>query len=237
LGGYKGFPRRIFFSLDGTSIVAATGDLECRKTQLNIWLDSRKSGPDHVWESQSGGHFLATTLSPDGTLLAINRDQVEIYEFPSLRLVAKLPITLGIRAVACFSRDGQVLAVAGDDGIIRLFRPRSGILLKTIVGDGHAVLSLAFSPDGSRLAAGLDGPARVDLWHVPSGKRLTPLAMPTDLLSVPSLSFSPDCRTLGAAGSSASYLGSVFLFPLGPIDKLGKKGEPEVGEQGSAAAK
>ena len=77
-------------------------------------------------------------------------------------------------------------------------------------------MSLAFSPDGTRLAAGLAGTPRVDVWHVKSGKRLAPLALPSDSQSVGALAFSPDQRTLAAAGIGGT--GCVFLFPLEPVD-------------------
>jgi eukaryotic-like serine/threonine-protein kinase len=218
LGGYYGFARRIFLSPQGTSVVAATGDLNGRRAQLNFWFDSQVTRAARTWESNRPGDFWATTVSPDRRLLATNRNQVEIYEFPSLRLVSKLPVDLGRRPAACFSPDGRLLAVSGDDGTIHVFRPRTGTRVGTFVADGHAALSMAFSPDGSRLAAGLDGGARIDLWHVATGKRLTSMAMPTDLLSVDGLAFAPDGRTLAAAGARDVSHGSVFLFPLEPVE-------------------
>jgi WD40 repeat protein len=218
LGGYYGFARNIFLSPQGTSVVAVTSDQYGRRTQLNFWLDSNGTRPVQTWESNRPGDFWATTLSPDQRLLATNRDQVEIYEFPSLRLVSKLPVDLGRRPAASFSPDGRLLAVASDDGKIHLFQPQTGARVRTLTSDGHAALSLAFSPDGSRLAVGLDGGARADLWHVPTGKRLTSLAMPTDLLSVNGLAFAPDGRTLATAGASDVCHGSVFLFPLESVD-------------------
>jgi WD40 repeat protein len=220
LGGYYGFARKVFLAPQGTSVVAATGDQYGRRSQLNFWLDSNATRPVQTWESNRSGDFWATTLSPDQRLLATNRNQVEIYEFPSLRLLHRLPVDFGKRAAACFSPDGRLLALSADDGTIHVFQPQTATQVGNFVADGHAALSLAFSPDGSRLAAGLDGGARVDLWHVPSGKRLTSLAMPTDLLSVDGLAFAPDGRTLAAAGARDASRGSVFLFPIDPVDAL-----------------
>jgi serine/threonine protein kinase/WD40 repeat protein len=225
LDGYYGVANKILMSPDGENVVASTGNRFRKRTQLNFWLGTHGGRADQIWESKHVGDFVASALSPDGKLLATNRDQVEIYEFPALRLVKTLPFDLRGGAI-CFSPDGQMLAAAGEDGIIHLCHPRLGDCAQTLVADGHMVLSLAFSPDGTRLAVGVDGGTRVDLWHVASGKRLAPLAMPNDLVSVTDLSFSPDCRTLAAAGSIQREAGSVFLFPLDSVDKLAKKGQP-----------
>jgi WD40 repeat protein len=235
LDGFYGFARKVFLSSEGQTVVGVSGDKYQLRSQLNFWLDPRATRPLQTWESNRPGDFWATTLSADQKLLATNRDQVEIYEFPSLRLLRKLPIELGRRAAACFSPDGRLLAVSTDDGTIQLFEPQTGVRVRTLASDGHAAMSLAFSPDGSRLAAGLDGGARVDLWHVPSGKRLTSLAMPTDLLSVNGLAFARDGRTLAAAGGRDVFHGSVFLFPLEPVDDAAgasvRSAEPADGAQ------
>ena len=156
LDGYFGVANRILMSPDGENVVASTGNQFRKRTQLNFWLGTHGGCADQIWESEQVGDFVATSLSPDGKLLATNRDQVEIYEFPGLRLVKTLPFALRGGAI-CFSPDGQMLAAGGEDGIIHLCRPRLGDCARTLVSDGHMVLSLAFSPDGTRFAVGLDG--------------------------------------------------------------------------------
>jgi eukaryotic-like serine/threonine-protein kinase len=217
LDGYEGVAHRILLP-DGNHVVAATGSIGGEHIQLSAWLGPHGGHADRTWEPTRAGDFLATTLSSDGKFLATNRGDVEIYQFPSLRLVERLPVDAGRCTAICFSRDGGLIAAAFHDGTIRLWQPRSRRPPRTLMGDGHVPLSLAFSTDGTRLAVGLNGAARVDLWHVPSGKRLAPLAMPTDLPSVTALSFSPDGRALASAYSTVGRRGSVLLFPIGKVD-------------------
>ena len=52
-----------------------------------------------------------------------------------------------------FSPDGKSVATAIDDSHIRLWNATTGAALRTLEKDKGEVLSLAFSPDGKRLAA------------------------------------------------------------------------------------
>jgi WD40 repeat protein len=221
--GYAGLlPQRIFLSPNGEYVVAVTSEANPRHMRLNVWQTRQPGRPVYTRDSGHPGDFLATTLSPDGKLLVTNRGGLEIHDFPSLRLIKGLPGDVSPNPVACFSPDGRLLAVSGNGGTIDVWDVGLRKELTHLHSDGHAILSLAFSPDGTRLAVGLDGGSRVDLWHVPTAKRLTALAMPTDLTSVTDLSFSPDGHTLAAASRDVKGNGGVFLFPLGPVDESNK---------------
>ena len=54
------------------------------------------------------------------------------------------------------SRDGKILASAGEDQTARLWDVATGKLLATLKGHTNIVNSMAFSPDGRKVATGSD---------------------------------------------------------------------------------
>ena len=118
--GYDGVALRNRFSPDGRYIIAVTGNTNEQRRRLRIWKTDGSLCQSEFLQSERSGDFLASTISPDGRILATNRDNVELYDFPSLRLIKTLPFGLGERGAICFSRDGRLIA-AGDSKIIHLW--------------------------------------------------------------------------------------------------------------------
>ncbi|MHA2233457.1 MAG: WD40 repeat domain-containing protein, partial [Candidatus Hodarchaeales archaeon] len=100
-----------------------------------------------------------------------------------------------------WSPDGQTLAVGGGewmvdvklgnqhDKLLRLLNGTTGEVLRSFVGHTDAVMSIAFSKDGSKLLSGSwDKSSR--LWNVSSGLELRAFGNHTD--KVTSVLFSPD---------------------------------------------
>jgi hypothetical protein len=101
---------------------------------------------------------MALAFSPDGAYLASGSDSGDLTarvwdvarRREHLTLYGHTARIWGLD----FSPDGEMLATAGDDGNLRLWDVRTGQPLMTLRPSGRPRLSVAFSPDGARLAAG-----------------------------------------------------------------------------------
>lgn len=110
-----------------------------------------------------------------------------------------------VNAVA-FSPDSAILASAGRDRAVRLWRPGNLAAPPALLAHPGEVLALAFSPDGQLLAtAATDNAAR--LWRV-SDPTAPPIVLRGREAAVTTLAFSPDGTTL----ASGSGDGSVRLW-------------------------
>jgi WD40 repeat protein/serine/threonine protein kinase len=95
-----------------------------------------------------------------------------------------------------FSPDDRVLAVAGDDPVLRLYDVRSGALRNELRGHTDRIECVAFAPDGRTLiTAGRDGAVR--LWS--PLRRQDRVALGTALVAAGPLAAAPDGRTLAVA--------------------------------------
>lgn len=112
--------------------------------------------------------------------------------FPSLS--GPSPVT---RALA-FSPDGNLLAAAGGDQRIRLFRHTNGQVVKTLEGHRGLVRSIAIHPNGRFLvSAGFDGSLRS--WRFPLGAEIA--RMESDVKEIFSVAILPGQDIAVSAGS------------------------------------
>jgi len=117
-----------------------------------------------------------------------------------------------------FAPDGKTVATGTGaytftelrEGLVRVWDPSTGKLLRLLVPHGPAVTSLAFSPDGKLLAAA-SWDAQLHVWDVATGQVRHCLEHPA---GVASIAFAPDGKTLAAAtlASRAGY--QVHLWDL-----------------------
>jgi WD40 repeat protein len=93
--------------------------------------------------------------------------------------------------------DGESLALAGADKVVKVCDVATGQVKQTLDGHGDVVDGVAFSPDGKTLAtASYDG--SVKLWDVAAGKERATLSGHKNWVFA--VTFSPDGKTLASAG-------------------------------------
>lgn len=101
-----------------------------------------------------------TALSADGKHLAIadtRARQVLLYEVGSARRKHSLPDGLGGAAELLFSPDGETVVSANYDNDVRVWKTRSGELVRKMEDMTGAMFAGQFTPDGKQLLlAGLD---------------------------------------------------------------------------------
>ena len=97
-----------------------------------------------------------------------------------------------------FSPDGQTLASATKDKVIKLWNLAEGAEIATLTGHKLAPNALAFSPDGKTLASG-GADKTIKLWNLDSKEEIASFS--GHKLAINALCFSPDGKTL-ASGSA-----------------------------------
>lgn len=147
------------------------------------------------------GRFTATVLLlATGWLAAVGAASAEP-ERPEL--VLQTPPAGAVNSVA-ISPDGGLVAAAANEGGVRLYDAQSGKLVRVIDGVGDR--SLAFTPDGKRLAGGgFHMDKLIGIYDVATGKRLQTLAGHTEW-EVDACVISPDGKLLASAGVDRQVL-------------------------------
>jgi RNA polymerase sigma factor (sigma-70 family) len=184
----------------------------------------RRSAPAYMRPEQLEAHewpVHALAFSPDGKTLASGGDDqaVRLWDVTKGEQRAIRRGLVFVYSLA-FSPDGKLLVYAGtispaalgktmdqpppktpngprfpEYGVVRVWDLAAGKVRPFFIGDTGRVTSVAFSPDGKTLAAGLrEGSIR--LWDVATGRERACLRERTH--SVRAIAFSPDGRTLAS---------------------------------------
>jgi serine/threonine protein kinase len=155
-----------------------------------------KSRPIHTLTGHTDLVY-AVAFSPDGSLLATSSYDrtARLWDIATGQTIRTLTGHGPMYQVA-FSPDGALVATTGGNGPARLWDTASGGTLRTLTGGAHAV---AFSPDGTLLAASSGGGRSAWLWDAATGQIVRTFTGHTG--SVLAVAFSPDGILLATSGS------------------------------------
>lgn len=152
----------------------------------------------------SGGN---ASYSPDGKQLAVVSGKTAIvFDAQSGAARFTLPAFASEAIEVRFSPDGTRLALAGNDGTVRIFDSINGKLLLEFTtapsAGGGQLWQIAFSPDGQRLASANSDGAHV--WNATTGEKLLSFTGHGEGVRTSGIAFSPDGRWLASAGNDAA---------------------------------
>lgn len=159
-----------------------------------IASSTKHEGPVNALAFSADGKFLFSG-SDDGT--------VKVYSCPKCWLERTLTPGIGdIKALAV--SPAGVLAVGGTE--LQFLKADSGEMLKDNDSYAYGVKSLAFSPDGKRLAAGTGMEKRLELWDM---EKLEEAGSVKDSDWVNSVTFTPDGKQVVTGGSAVKVWDAV----------------------------
>jgi WD40 repeat protein/DNA-binding SARP family transcriptional activator len=186
--------RSLAFSPDGQLVAAPAGPALGK-----IW--DAATGRELLSLAGHSDEVTAVVFSPDGTRLATSSldDTARLWDAGTGRELQTFSGHAGDVNEVIFSPDGERLATASSDRTIKIWDVVSGQPLFTL-SEPDLVWSLAYSPDGTRLAAG--GSSTWSLWDAATGQNL--LTVPGHASLVTSVVFDSTGQRLATASSDGT---------------------------------
>jgi len=201
----------------------------CDAKDIRFW--DLKTGKETRRIPSGGDTMLGLTLSPDGSLVAVEShdNPIRIWETATGNPLNQFKGTKSQLEYPHFLPDGKTLLTSGYSAGVTLWEVASG---KKIRHMERATGPLAVSPNGQLLATGCihQGPGVIRIWSLSTGKLIRKLRghIPGDFYGLSELVFSPD-------GTALVSLGDDRTLRRWDV-KTGKELDPPVGHQNPVTA-
>lgn len=208
LNGQSGWIRSVAFSPNGRLIVSGYDDKNVRlwsaETGIQVFVLTGHKNPINEIAFSPDGRLIASA-SKDKTIRLWNRDTGKAVG----NSLADLEVEI---SCLIFSPNGEWLATGSQDTKqVRIWDLKTLQPTSVVINNHSSVMSLSFSPDGSRLA--LAGGHNIQSWDPRTGRELHGSSLTGHSDWVRSVKFSPDGLFL-ASGSDDHTSGSGIHLPL-----------------------
>ncbi|HEY3863414.1 MAG TPA: protein kinase [Verrucomicrobiae bacterium] len=182
-----------------------------------------------VWDADTWQRKSQMNTNAEGVFITSIPNSFVIMTFSSLKLfdatrLDKPPVEFdgqGDALDAAASPDGRLFVAAYEDGAVRFWNMTAREPMDTLKGFLLAATSVAFSPDGSRLAVGSSGAEAIKLWDTQTWQEV--LTLSGEGSGFNDLQFSPDGRCL--LGVNEAGLPHIWSAPTWAEISAGKPSE------------
>lgn len=173
------------------------------------WLASGAFGKTVVWDTSleiTNGFTTALAFAPTGSVLAIaDRGDIQLFDVAGRKQLASWRAHGDIIYDLDFSRDGQRLASAGGDRLVRVWDVGSQKEIATLEGHSAQVLAVAFNTNATEIVSGGSDHA-LTVWDIATREKISRLG--THSAAITAVAWSDDGKMILAVTDA----GQVFSY-------------------------